>query len=248
MTTDTHSRNSHDTKAIDETVTSSEFDNVPLTQFPFSASLTVNRLNDYAFVIDNFLTPEEVEHLVSVAETDLRPGKVGGLEDGGSLSQETRRCDEYTFASNGKQAEDPVARRIQQRISAFSGRPVEHQLLLQFARYGSGGFFSPHCDWVDPEFEQDVIDKQGQPFMAFVIYLNDVPEEAGGATAFLDWKVSVQPKKGSALLFFNSHPSDNYRVLHDSAHSAEPVVGDAHKDVLLGFVSTRPQTQSSPTD
>ena len=67
-------------------------------------------------------------------------------------------------------------------------------------RYGPGQRFAPHFDGAF------VRDERERSELTVLFYLND--GFSGGATAFLDWDVKVDPRRGQALLFH--HP-----ILHE---------------------------------
>jgi prolyl 4-hydroxylase len=65
----------------------------------------------------------------------------------------------------------------------------------------------------------------GQRLAQCVVYLNTLPQEAGGATRFHHpalGGLSVQPRQGDALLFFSASAggAPDYRM----THSGEPVL------------------------
>lgn len=73
---------------------------------------------------------------------------------------------------------------------------------FRLARYGPGDKFEEHEDG----FYWSAWNKR--TFATFMMYLNDVPIENGGATEFHEHGVSIQPKEGSLVVF----PVDN--LLH----------------------------------
>lgn len=86
-------------------------------------------------------------------------------------------------------------------------------------RYSPGHRFAPHFDGA---FVRSPVECSE---LTVLFYLND--GFAGGATAFLDWEVVVEPKRGQALLFY--HP-----VLHEGR-----VVESGKKYVLRSDVMYR---------
>jgi prolyl 4-hydroxylase len=102
----------------------------------------------------------------------------------------------------------------------------------QIVRYKGGEEFSWHYDEVPPP----QLPNGGQRLATLLVYLTDVPLWKGGGTTFRDLKESsssssslvMQPKKGSALLFFPSFAdgSPDDRTLHKS----EVLKGDNNED------------------
>jgi len=79
----------------------------------------------------------------------------------------------------------------------------------QTVRYAPGQKFSWHLDALPPEGEATGRGGAGQRTATLLVYLNDVAKEHGGATTFRDLGIegeplAVQPRKGSALIFFPS--------------------------------------------
>jgi len=79
----------------------------------------------------------------------------------------------------------------------------------QTVRYAPGQKFSWHLDALPPEGEATGRGDAGQRTATLLVYLNDVAKEHGGATTFRDLGIggeplAVQPRKGSALIFFPS--------------------------------------------
>ena len=68
---------------------------------------------------------------------------------------------------------------------------------LQVVRYHPGEKYEPHHDLFDLcDFPQ-----KPRRHLTFLIYLNDLPAGAGGATTFPRLNLAVQPEKGMALVF-----------------------------------------------
>jgi len=95
---------------------------------------------------------------------------------------------------------------------------------MQLVHYAEGEEYTPHHDFNYPAF-----DNRYQPgrFATLLLYLNDVGE--GGETVFpraisseYHDGISVKPKQGKAVLFYNSLPDGNKDDL--SQHQSKPVV------------------------
>ena len=97
----------------------------------------------------------------------------------------------------------------------------------QIVRYRKGQEFSFHYD----EVPSRALENGGQRVATLLVYLSDINPKCGGGTEFRDLKtvdsqsLVMQPKQGSALLFFPAYkdgrPDD--RTLHLSLiHISEP--------------------------
>lgn len=88
----------------------------------------------------------------------------------------------------------------------------------QIVRYETGQEFSWHYD----EIPKNQLENGGQRLATLLVYLNDVKADGGGATVFRDLtsstgrQLKVQPKQGTALLFFPSYDDGmpDERTLH----------------------------------
>ncbi|XP_013878797.1 prolyl 4-hydroxylase subunit alpha-1 isoform X2 [Austrofundulus limnaeus] len=111
--------------------------------------------------------------------------------------------------------EHPVVDQINQRIQDVTGLDVSTAEDLQVANYGVGGQYEPHYDFGRKD-EPDAFEElgTGNRIATWLLYMSDV--QAGGATVFTDIGAAVQPKKGSAVFWYNLHPSGegDYRTRH----------------------------------
>eukprot|EP00747_Dinoflagellata_sp_TGD_P167794 gnl/TRDRNA2_/TRDRNA2_192911_c0_seq1.p1 gnl/TRDRNA2_/TRDRNA2_192911_c0~~gnl/TRDRNA2_/TRDRNA2_192911_c0_seq1.p1 ORF type:complete len:449 (+),score=65.06 gnl/TRDRNA2_/TRDRNA2_192911_c0_seq1:147-1349(+) len=100
-------------------------------------------------------------------------------------------------------------------------------------RYQKGGRQDVHSDAYhppEPGKEEEYLAGGGQRLAQCLVYLNDVPKEDGGSTKFFHPSVNelaVQPKKGSALVFFPAFAdgTEDTRMMH----SGEEYTGEGSK-------------------
>ena len=108
------------------------------------------------------------------------------------------------------------------KIAALSGMPKHHQEPLQVVRYFPGQQFVPHMDWID-EYTQE---EYGGRVITVLIYLQACKE--GGSTSFPTLGKTVPPVRGTALFWYNCHPTDDVRnnvtVDERLLHAGEPVL------------------------
>ena len=108
------------------------------------------------------------------------------------------------------------------KVSALTGKPLEHLELPQVGRYRGGEFYKPHYDAFDTSSADGrrFAQNGGQRVATVLVYLNDV--ERGGETSFSKLGVRIKPRKGNALIFF---PATLDGVLDQNyLHAAEPAV------------------------
>ncbi|XP_023033429.2 prolyl 4-hydroxylase subunit alpha-2 [Drosophila willistoni] len=114
-----------------------------------------------------------------------------------------------------------IVQRINRRIIDMTGFNIEESKTIQLAAFSVGGFFMPHYDYLyDRLLDTDVLKKLGDRVASVIFYAGDVTE--GGATNFPRNQLVVQPKKGSALFWYNKF--DDGSPDPRSLHSICPVV------------------------
>lgn len=108
------------------------------------------------------------------------------------------------------------------KVSLLTGKPAEHCELPQVGRYLPSQQYLQHFDAFDLSNEDGrrFAQNGGQRTITVLTYLNDVA--VGGATAFPNLNLQVQPRRGMALVFF---PSTLDGLLDKMAlHAAMPAV------------------------
>jgi prolyl 4-hydroxylase len=85
-------------------------------------------------------------------------------------------------------------------------------------RYTPGQYYKPHHDYI-PQHRQYPF---GPRVYTFFLYLSDV--ESGGETRFPKLNISVQPKKGRALLWPSVYDDRPLYMDSRTTHEARPVV------------------------
>ncbi|KQS70624.1 prolyl 4-hydroxylase subunit alpha-1 [Drosophila erecta] len=105
------------------------------------------------------------------------------------------------------------------RMADISGLDVGNTTSLARINYGLGGYFQEHSDYMDIKLHPELIE-EGDRLMTFLFYITDVP--VGGATVFPAAKLSIQPKKGSALFWYNLHNNGDPNPL--TRHAVCPTI------------------------
>lgn len=171
-----------------------------LTHFVPAGDRTVRKLMSLGSLevalYENFLSEEEMAHIKQQSTPTLRRSKVVGPNM--SNLEVPIRTSDGTFFNVGQ---DRVILGVEQRIAAVTGIPVEHGEGLQVLRYQDTQEYRPHFDFFEPQSPDDArkIEFGGNRTGTMILYLSDVEE--GGSTYFPQLKLSIHPKKGSALWF-----------------------------------------------
>lgn len=156
--------------------------------------------------VENFFSEEECQELKNAS---LVGHEVSSATFSGALSTRTSTswfCNYYDV---------PL---FLAKVNQYLNIPLEVMEEPQIVRYQKGQEFSWHYD----EVPRSALDNGGQRLITILLYISDVSQDHGGGTMFRDLKYDskplvVQPKMGSALLFFPaSNDGPDERTLHQS--------------------------------
>jgi len=198
-----------------------------------------------AFVFHNFLTDEECDHIIEIAEPAMERSMVTGPD--GEPALDTERTSKGAFLPRRL---DPTITAIEQRVARLTHLPPVHSEDIQVLKYMDGQKYSAHYDSKQVSGSRRMI--------TVLMYLSDVEE--GGETAFpkaaaqekyLDpatqgagpWSacaeghVATRPKKGDALLFYSLNPDLKQDMF--SFHTGCPVIAGT-KWSATAWIHTEP--------
>ena len=199
---------------------------------PFKMEVLSQDPHPFVGVFHDFFSDKEIHSYLNLAKGNTfrsmhsKKAIGGGEEDGAkSLARTSHTTWIYDLNHDG-QLFTPDATKVTYRIrnatlmnpfTTAGGEPY------QVANYGIGGQYSKHYDAVgDVGLHQanSLLQKQGDRVQTFMGYLSDV--EAGGATAFPLLGLSVWPKKGDAITWYNLHRNGVQDKL--TSHGGCPVI------------------------
>ncbi|KAI5570016.1 hypothetical protein BDE02_12G118000 [Populus trichocarpa] len=176
------------------------------------------------FVYKGFLTDEECDHLISLAQGTKETSE--GKDDDSGRIERNRLFASSTSLLN---MDDNILSRIEERVSAWTLLPKENSKPLQVMHYGIEDAKN-NFDY----FGNKSAIISSEPLMAtLVFYLSNVTQ--GGEIFFPKSEVknkiwsdctkisdSLRPIKGNAILFFTVHPNTSPDM--GSSHSRCPVL------------------------
>ena len=164
-------------------------------------------------VFGGLVDEAECAELIALARARLARSETVETRTGASAVNEARTSEGMFFLP----AEFPVCARLEERIAALVGWPVENGEGLQILRYGPGAEYKPHFDYFDPAEPGTpvILQRGGQRVASMVCYLNT--PEAGGATIFPEVGLDVAPVRGNAVFFSYDRPHPATRTLHGGA-------------------------------
>ena len=174
----------------------------------FDVSFSIKEPN--AYVIDNFLTPQECEALIAAGKDKVNKSTVIDHITGKPIDHPNRT----SYGAFFKRGEFDLLRIIEERISARVGISTLRGEDMQILRYSMGQEYKPHYDYFatnSPAIETH-LKRGGQRVTTVIVYLNT--PELGGATSFPDAGIEVAAKQGRALVFTYPTPDPSTKSLH----------------------------------
>jgi prolyl 4-hydroxylase len=173
------------------------------------------------YTFDDFMSPEECDAIVELANLHLRPSTVT-VESADKYYRTSRTCD-LSLLNNA------VVAALDLKIASTLGIRVEYSEGIQAQRYDVGEQFKKHTDYFEPgtsEYARFAAER-GNRTWTFMVYLNDGMQ--GGGTRFTTIDKTFQPKKGMAVLWNNLYSDGTPN--RDTLHSGEPVL-EGHKIII----------------
>ncbi len=167
------------------------------------------------FVIDNFLTLDECNHICRLIKQDHSPSTVvsNGSEE---RIHDNGRTSQSAFLDNN----DSIVERINERISTELNLPENHGEPLQGQLYRQGEYYKDHHDYFDDETLRRQFAHSGQRTWTAMIYVNEVL--GGGHTEFPHLGKSIAPSKGMGVFWKNSDGAGAEDP--NTLHSGRPVL------------------------
>lgn len=182
---------------------------------------------------------DECRQLISLARPRLDRSTVVDPFTGQDRVADHRNSAGMFFAT----MESALIERLERRIAALTGHPVEHGEGLQVLNYPTGARSTPHFDYLMPTnaANRASVARSGQRVATLIVYLNDVP--AGGETHFDHLGLSVIPRRGQAVYFEYGNQHGHTDPL--SLHSGAPVTR-GEKWIATKWIRQRPFVPASP--
>lgn len=166
------------------------------------------------YLIPNFVSDAEIEHLLALSEELWIPSVVGtGTYKTNDESKDLANKPSQNRTSYScllKSGQTPMIASIEQRIGAIAGMEVDYLERLNLVRYSPGQFFNKHHDG------------RFRPKTVF-IYLNDLADDDDGETYFPELNLKFKPGKGVAIMWANTlDGKEDMRMVH---HGLPPKSG-----------------------
>jgi hypothetical protein len=181
------------------------------------AAVVVHCEQPFTETLDMFLSEEECEYFIALAEPHLQRSAVY-VTSGEFGTHHDRTSSDATL--HGAR-DDFGALWLEARMIDRLGVPLDHAEYVTVLRYLPGEEYRPHRDYLPPgaRGNSGEADQPGQRVHTVFAYLNDV--EAGGETVFPSIGVSVAPRRGRIVHFRNLDASGAPQP--DTLHAGLPV-------------------------
>lgn len=188
---------------------------------PVEFTLEVVSTKPRAFIVRNYFTNQEADEIMRIALSKLDQSYVGNKDDGGGRVSETRTSRNAWLPRRASEIINTIFHRTADLLNIDeklmeTNKNVEE---MQVVRYNQGQRYDSHHDWGVSGFPES-------RYITVLLYLNDMPEGAGGETSFPKGGpngegIKIIPKKGDAAVFYNLLQDGNGDDL--SLHAAMPV-------------------------
>jgi prolyl 4-hydroxylase len=170
-------------------------------------------------VMHNFISIEECEEMLAYSWQNLKLSDV--ISNDGKGQKHEGRTGSNTWL---KHDASPLIGNVAKRISQMVRMSLENAEPFQIVHYGEGQKYDYHHDSFDESdetYNEDYVKTGGQRIVTVLGYLRDVPQ--GGETGFCYHGLSVQPKAGTVVSWYNVNKETNERD-ERSQHAGLPVI------------------------
>jgi len=176
-------------------------------------TVLMNMKHPRVIVLGGFMSDAECDQIIALAGPRMARSETVDNVTGGSEVNVARTSRGMFF----ERGETGVIDRVERRIAAMLGWPVENGEGLQVLHYKPGAEYKPHYDYFDPVHpgSASILKRSGQRVGTLLMYLN-TPRKGGGTT-FPDVGLEVAPIKGNAVWFSYDRAHVNTKSLHGGA-------------------------------
>ena len=172
--------------------------------------------------IKNFLTSNEVDHLIELCEKHKRPSSVETLVN--NSKPEEQRTSSTAFLKKGMTNQLINIENKAMIVGGVSYNKIEP---LQVVVYKKDEYYKPHMDTFSPKSTELL--RGGNRFATILVYLTTLDDNEKGRTIFPNIDLKITPKRGDAIYFENMKDGQvDYRLLHEG----EPLKNTKNKYIL----------------
>lgn len=176
----------------------------------------VVHLKPLAVLFKDVLSDREIDMIKSIATPLLKRATVHNKATG-QLEHASYRITKSAWLKNDHH---PYIERINKRLEDMTNLDQDLAEDFQVANYGLGGHYDPHFDHATSDEEDPFEEGQGNRIATVLFYVEQ--PIAGGATVFINAKLTCYPSKYDALFWYNLLP--NGEGDDRTRHAACPVL------------------------
>ena len=181
--------------------------------------------------IHNFLSDKkELAHLISLGSQLKKPSTIDTKNNPAAILTNVRTSQS---AHLGK-SRDEIVTALENRACEYVGLSTKYLEPMQVAVYETGQKYNPHYDFFSGDSTEV---SKGNRNKTVLLYLNDLPDDAGGNTFFPKLNIRIKPKAGDAIYFENMKDGD---VDYNTLHAGEAIIGDNKKYAVNIWFRERP--------
>ena len=170
--------------------------------------------------INNFITPEEADYFISYIENYKEPSLVHIYEE--NIVKKNYRSSFTAYIDTN----NIHCINVKNRVAQYFKSDVNRLSRLQGNLYEKDQYFNPHYDFLIPRTEEQYKNIDNNRSKTIIMYLTDIPKEAGGCTSFPIINLKVQPKRLDALYFQNIN---NGKFDYNTLHGGDTIIGNYKK-------------------
>jgi prolyl 4-hydroxylase len=173
----------------------------------------------YVNELDNFMTDEECQKLIDIAENRMTTLSVMGDLEG-------YRIADGIFLGD----KEDVLVKYRDELSSMTGIPKQNMEDVHIIKYSPGGEYKSHHDWFHPDedYYEEAVKCGGQRMKTALVYLND--DFVGGETEFPRLNLKIIPQKGKLVVWDNICPDGSLSL--DSMHTG-CIVEEGYKYIAV---------------
>jgi len=170
--------------------------------------------------IHNFLSENEVNHIIKLADQLKKPSTIDSKESPVTLKENVRSSNS---AHLGKSRDD-IVKNIEKKAAEYTKLNTNYIEPLQVVVYEKGQKYNPHYDFFSPDSNEII--NIGNRTKTMLVYLNDLPDNAGGNTFFPKLNLKIKPKARDAIYFENMNDGE---LNYDTLHAGEEILNNSKK-------------------
>ena len=170
-------------------------------------------------IVHDFISVDECEEILAYSWQNMERSSVASKDGKGEIHN--GRTGSNTWLAHDA---SPVIKGVADRISQMVRMPLDNAEPFQVVHYTENQEYDYHYDSFDENdegYNEEYTNNGGQRLITVLGYLRDVPK--GGETGFNHLGVSIQPRRGSIIVWWNVEQDTTKREIK-SQHAGLPVL------------------------